>query len=85
MPQKTPSMIEIIMEDGSRVTSTDFVAVINNEDCDAKMYYNTDAVTLGQAIQLLSFAYTDQLGMLPEEQRNDVREALSAYIESAGE
>lgn len=79
-----PDHIEIVLEDGNRIVSNDFVAITNNEACDAQLFFNADAVTLGQAIQMISFAYTDQLAKMPEDQANEVREALRAFIEMEG-
>lgn len=79
-----PGQINVIMEDGTVVTSDDFVVIVNNKDCDAQLYYNADAVTLGQAIQMISFAYTDQLSKMPAEQAQEVRDALRAFIDMEG-
>lgn len=84
MEMAKPVRIEVILEDGNRIVSDDFVAITNNSECDARMFYNADAVTLGQAIQMISFAYTEQLANMPAEQANEVREALRAFIEMEG-
>jgi len=79
-----PERIEIILEDGNRIVSDDFVAITNNSECEAQLFYNADAVTLGQAIQMISFAYTDQLSKMPTEQAQEVRDALRAFIDMEG-
>lgn len=76
-----PTCIEVTFENGTKVCSEDFVVIVNNNQCDARMFYNADAVTLGQAIQMISYAYTEMLAALPEEQAQEVREALAQYIE----
>lgn len=68
-------------EDGSHIESDDFVAVTNNEQCDARLFFSADAITLGQALQLISYAYTDQLAQLPEEDAESVREALRIFLD----
>lgn len=79
-----PERIEIILEDGNRIASDDFVVITNNSACEAQLFYNADAVTLGQAIQMISFAYTDQLSKMPTEQAQEVRDALRAFIDMEG-
>lgn len=79
-----PERIEIILEDGNRIASDDFVVITNNNECEAQLFYNADAVTLGQAIQMISFAYTDQLSKMPTEQAQEVRDALRAFIDMEG-
>ena len=76
-----PVSVEITLDNGTKIASEDFVVVVNNDQCDARMLYNADAITLGQAIQMISYAYTDMLAALPEEQAQEVREALAQYIE----
>lgn len=84
MEMAKPVRIEVILEDGNRIVSDDFVVITNNSECDARMFYNADAVTLGQAIQMISFAYTDQLSKMPTEQAQEVRDALRAFIDMEG-
>jgi len=43
--------------DGKLYESRDFVAVLSKEDGDASILYNTDAMTLGMAIKLVSREY----------------------------
>ena len=80
-----PDHIEIVLEDGNRLVSDDFVVVTNNDNCEAQLFYSADAVTMGQAIQMISFAYTEMLAKLPEEQANEVREALRSFISMEGD
>lgn len=79
-----PERIEIVLEDGNRIVSDDFVVITNNSECDAQLFYNADAVTLGQAIHMISFAYMDQLSKMPTEQAQEVRDALRAFIDMEG-
>lgn len=81
MTDATVSRVMIEFEDGSRIESDDFVAVTNNDQCDARLYFSADAITLGQALQLISYAYTDQLAQLPEEDAEKVREALRIFLD----
>lgn len=80
MTDAVVSKVMIEFEDGSRIESDDFVVVTNNEQCDAHLYFAADAITLGQALQLISYAYTDQLAQLPEEDAEKVRKALRVFL-----
>lgn len=67
--------------DGKVNSSEDFVAVLGRENGDASLFYNTDALTLGMAIRLLSAAYLEALEQLSEEERSMVEETLGdAFI-----
>lgn len=81
MASTTVEKVTIELSDGSTITSDDFVAVTNDKHCNARLYYCTDVITLGQAIQLISFAYTEMISDLPEDEAERVREALRIYLE----
>lgn len=73
--QKKPTCT--VTMDGEAITSSDFVAVVTHPDGDTEMLYNTDAVTLGLAIKMLSARYTELLNSYPEDVQNEIREVLS--------
>jgi hypothetical protein len=80
MADATVSKVFVEFEDGSRIASDDFVVVTNNDQCEARLFYSADAITLGQALQLISYAYTELLAQLPDEDAEKVREALRAIL-----
>ena len=77
----TTERVNIELSDGTIITSDDFVVVTNDEQCNAKLYFCADVLTLGQAIQLISFAYTEQIAELPEDDAERVREALRMFLD----
>jgi hypothetical protein len=81
MSDVTTEKVHIELSDGTIVDSDDFVVVTNDESCNAKLYFCADVLTLGQAIQLISYAYTEQLAELPEDDAERVREALRLFLE----
>ena len=62
--------------DGEEFKSEDFVAVVNDEEKGAKLFYNTDALTLGMAIQMLAVTYRKALSELSEEDQKAVKDML---------
>lgn len=63
--------------DGESVGSSDFIAVLYHPDGNTELLYNTDAVTLGLAIKMLSERYTELLNSYPEDVQNEIREVLA--------
>ena len=45
--------------DGQTTTSDDFVSILSNENRDASIFYNTDALRLGMAMQMVASASVD--------------------------
>ena len=72
----TPIKCEVEM-DGKSYTSDDFVAVLSKENGDASLLFNTDAITLGMAVQMISKAFVDAMSQLPEEERESVTAVLN--------
>lgn len=70
-----PVRCEVTM-DGKGYVSDDFVCVMARENGDASIFYNTDALTLGMAVKMVSKAFVDAMHELPEEERNEVSEIL---------
>ena len=62
--------------DGERVGSNDFIAVICTPDGHTNLMYNTDVITLGTAVKMLSERYTAALLECPEDLRAEVKEVL---------
>lgn len=77
------SKVIVEFENGEQIESDDFVVVINNDKCEARLFFAADPITLGQALQLISYAYTEQLANLPEEDAEQVRMALRSFLEAA--
>ena len=63
--------------DDETVGSNDFIAIINMPDGQTSLMYNTDVISLGVAIKMLSERYTALLLECPEELRDEVREVLT--------
>lgn len=59
------------------VNSSDFIAIINDASGDTHLYYDTDAITLGQAIQMLSVRFEELMASYPEETRKEILEVLA--------
>lgn len=66
-----------ITMDGEVVDTNDFIAIINDADGETHLMYNTDPVTLGQAIQMLSARFEELMTSYPEETRNEIMEVLT--------
>ena len=65
-----------VIMDGVERTSDDFVCVLSKDNGDASLLYNTDAVTLGMAMRMITRALVDTLSKVPEEERESVEEIL---------
>lgn len=70
-----PIRCEVTM-DGETTVSDDFIAVLSREDGSAGVFYNTDALTLGMAMKMISKAFVDSMHALPEEERETVTNIL---------
>ena len=74
MTDKNTCVVEM---NGNAHISTDFIAILCTPDGETTMHYNTDVVTMGMAIQMISRRYAEHLALLPEETQNAVREVLA--------
>lgn len=63
--------------DGEAFQSDEFVTVLVDKDKGAHLFFNTDVLTLGQAIQMLARRYEQLMSECPEDVRTEVREALT--------
>jgi hypothetical protein len=57
------------------------VAVLAHEDGNASIYYNTDALTMGIAIKMLTGEYVKMIQQLPEQERYEVLEILGSAFD----
>ncbi len=74
MTDKSTCVVEM---NGKAYISTDFIAILCTPDGETTLHYNTDVVTMGMAIQMISRRYAEHLASLPEETQNAVREVLA--------
>jgi len=74
--EKSELVCTINLDGKEEVKSTDFVAVIAKEDCDASMYLSTDVVTLAMAIRLLTGEFIEGLAECEEEDREIIFDIL---------
>lgn len=81
--QGTPSVT--VSMDGLTHTSDDFVAILAKDNGDAAIFYNTDAMTLGMAMKMVSKAFVEAMSNLPEDERNSISEILSGNFDDSQE
>lgn len=62
--------------DGEQHTSDDFVCILTRENGDASIFYNTDALTLGMAMKMVSRSFVEAMSQLSEEERMQVSSIL---------
>lgn len=60
--------------------SDDFLCVVADEEKGAMLYFNTDPLLMGMAIQMLSVQYSQAMEQLPEDAQKEVREALGVEV-----
>lgn len=65
-----------VVIDGRQVESDDFVAVLSNSNGDASILYNTDALTLGMAMKLVTMAFVRCMNECTDEERAQIKEIL---------
>lgn len=71
------SLIECnVTMDGRRVSSSDFVAVITKDTGDTAIMYNTDALTLGMAVKMVTMAFVRSMYECSPEERQQITEIL---------
>lgn len=71
-----PEAICTVVMDGTTRESDDFVAILTGDNGDASIFYNTDALTLGMAMKMVSKVFVEAMHNLPEDERNEVTEIL---------
>lgn len=62
--------------DGKKLETDDFVCVACEGE-NVELFYNTDVLTLGMAVQMITTAYHEALDKLSEEEQEKIKEALS--------
>ena len=60
--------------------SEDFICVCADEEKGAVMYFNTDALTMGMAVQMITNAFRKAMDELSEEDQKEVFEALGLEV-----
>lgn len=65
---------------GKTTTSADFVAILSKENGDTGMMYNTDVLTLGMAMKMITRAFVECLHECNEEERNTLKEILGTDL-----
>lgn len=73
MEQPTLCTVEM---DGKKHSSDDFVAILSRENGDASFFFNTDALTLGMAVKMVTRAFVETASQLTEEERQEIIEVL---------
>ena len=67
--------------DGAVRESDDFVCVLNKENGDASLFYNTDALSLGMAVKMVTRAFVEAMHQCTEEERAEITDILGdAFI-----
>lgn len=61
--------------------SEDFVCVVGDEEQGAVLYFHTDPVLLGMAVQMLTVQYRNAMSQLSEEDQKAVLEALGMEVQ----
>jgi hypothetical protein len=86
MPEgMTADTMCVVTMDGKPIASDDFVAVLSRANGDATLLFQTDALTLGLSLQLITKAFTEALGRCSESERKDINDILCGNIEPEGE
>jgi len=62
--------------DGECVTTNDFVAIVVKDNWDTMLVFNTDALTLGMGLRLLTKTFAEAMAASSEEEREEVRRIL---------
>lgn len=63
--------------------SADFITVLAKEDGKVSLYYNTDALTLGMALQMIAHVYTKEIAKVSAEDRREIEEVLGPAFEKS--
>ena len=67
--------------DGKTTASDDFVAILSKENGDASIFYNTDALTLGMAMKMVTRAFVECMNECSEQERTEITEVLgTAFV-----
>lgn len=71
----------VVVMDGEVHQSGDFVAILSKDNSDASIFYNTDALTLGMAVKMVTRAFVQVMNDCTQEERDEVTDILgSAFI-----
>jgi hypothetical protein len=82
MPEgMTADTMCMVSMDGKPVASDDFVAVLTKSNGDATLLFQTDALTLGLALQLITKAFTEALAKCSVDERKEINDILCGNIE----
>lgn len=77
------SLIECnVTMDGRKVSSSDFVAVITKDTGDTAIMYNTDALTLGMAVKMVTMAFVRSMNECSPEERQQITKILGGAFVS---
>lgn len=70
--------------DGKMYSSDDFVSILTLENGMPSLFFQTDALTLGMSLQLVSKAFAEALGKCSEEERIEIDRVLSGTQDIQG-
>lgn len=62
--------------DGVGHVSDDFICILNKENGDASIFFNTDALSMGMAMKMVSKSFVEMMYQLSEEERREISEVL---------
>lgn len=63
--------------DGETIKSEDFICIVPSQEKGARLLYNTDALTLGMAVQMIAVEYRKAFDALTEEEQEIVKDVLN--------
>lgn len=72
---ETPVLCTVAM-DGETYSSEEFVTILAKDTGDASIFYNTDALTLGMSMKMVTRAFVESMQQLSEEERAQVSSIL---------
>lgn len=75
-PEKMQQTMCAVTIDGQFMSSDDFVAVLSKSNGSATLLFQTDALTLGIAISLITKAFKKSLAQCPEEEQQNIKDIL---------
>lgn len=75
-PEKMQQTMCAVISDGHFMASDDFVAVLSKSNGDATLIFQTDALTLGIAIKLITKAFEELFAQCPEEEQQNIKDIL---------
>lgn len=66
-----------VVMDGEACGSNDFIAVLNMNDGESTVYYNTDALSLGMAAKMIIRQFNEALSKCSEDERKEINAILN--------